>query len=209
MPTNRSLPFAILSGVLLVGPSLAVAQSSPSSTSATAPLTRGVMVAVLDVAHVFSQDVRLRQQLQQIRQEAQEFERQIQRQREQLNQQAQKLPQLKPTSSQYTQLEVQLARASSKIAVEVQLKRKEFLEREAREYFDAYHRMQEQVARIATQHDLGLVLRYDGKAIDERNVNSVAQGIQRSVVLQRNLDITPLVLTQMGQNAVDLTINSP
>jgi len=49
------------------------------------------------------------------------------------------------------------------------------------------------VHKVAEQYNISMVLRFDSTEIDPKNPQSVAQGISRSLIIQRNLDITQLV----------------
>ena len=104
-----------------------------------------------------------------------------------------------PASPDYKRLESDIARQAADLQVQARQAKKEFLQRETREYFDSHQEIVTAVERVATRHNISLVLRYDSRPIDPTNPQSVAQGVSRPVVLQRNLDITQLVVDELGQ----------
>ena len=96
-------------------------------------------------------------------------------------------------------MESDIARQAADLQVQARQAKKDFLQREARQYFDSHQEIVTAVERVATRHNISLVLRYDSRPIDPTNPQSVAQGVSRPVVLQRNLDITQLVVEELGQ----------
>ena len=107
----------------------------------------------------------------------------------------------KPSSLEYKQMEEELARTQSDLQVKVGLKRKEFLEQEARVYYRVYREVEQAVALFAQRNRIGLVLRYNGDEMKEDDRASVLQGVNRAVVYQSNLDVTNFVLQQLNGNS--------
>ena len=91
-----------------------------------------------------------------------------------------------------------LAKESADLQVEIGLKKKEVMEREAMVYYKAYTEIENHVRAIGQQRNIGLVLRYNGNKIDQNDRNSVLQGVNRSIVYQNQLDITQLVLNSIN-----------
>ena len=90
----------------------------------------------------------------------------------------------------------------SDLQVGVGLKRKEFLEQEARVYYRVYREIEQTVAIFAQRNRIGLVLRFNGDEMKEDDRASVLQGVNRAVVYQQGLDITDLILKQCNINTV-------
>jgi hypothetical protein len=85
--------------------------------------------------------------------------------------------------------------------VEMTMKKKEFMEKEAKVYYSAYMDAIQQVSDFASRHNIGLVLRFNGEEIDPKERNSVLQGVNRAVVYQRNLNITEAIVQELNRGA--------
>ncbi len=91
--------------------------------------------------------------------------------------------------------------------VKMQLKRKDFLEREAKVYFDAYNEVLMAVSQFSDRNGIGLVLRFNGGEMDPTKRESVLQGVNRAVVFQRNLNITDYVIQRLNQGVAPAVSN--
>ena len=54
------------------------------------------------------------------------------------------------------------------------------------------------VAEIAEQYDLSLVLRFSRERMDPTDRTSVLAGVNRPVIFQKQLDLTPLVMKRLN-----------
>ena len=72
--------------------------------------------------------------------------------------------------------------------------RKDFLEREAKVYYQTYLDVNKVVSEYATRHDIGLVLRFNGEPADPNHREGVLREINKTVVFQNRIDITPDIL---------------
>jgi hypothetical protein len=123
-----------------------------------------------------------------------QFEQGLKKDQADFEKRREQLQAYKPSSPEFKQLEEQLAKLSSELNVKMQLKRKEFLEQEAKVYFNVYNEVVERVATFSDRNRIGLVLRYNSDEMDAQDRGSVLQGVNRPVVFQRNLDITDIIL---------------
>ena len=105
----------------------------------------------------------------------------------------------KPGSLEYKQKEEELARMQSDLQVQVGLKRKEFLEQEARVYFHVYRDIEQVVAQFAQRYRIDLVLRFNGDPMKEDDRASVLQGVNRAIVYQNGRDITQSILAELNR----------
>ena len=128
------------------------------------------------------------------------FEQQLQR----LQEQAQQLSGpngLKPGTPDYQHLEESLVSQKAVIQGQIQMKRKEFVQKEAHLYFNAYKEISDEVKYFCEQRGISLVLNFNGDNISEGNPDEVARGISNKVVFfAKNLDITPYVLQRFIQD---------
>jgi Skp family chaperone for outer membrane proteins len=189
-PSPPPLCVALVLGLLLSP--LANAQNA-----ATAP----TLTAVVDINYLFANHARFKEQMKQLKADVDAFEKGVNEQRQAMMEQKKKLDTFNPQSREYKQIEESIARQLSEIQVRAQLKRKEIVEREARHYYEAYSQIQAAVRQIADAHNIALVIRYDSSEIDPQDRDSVIKGVNQSVIFQRNLDITQLVLQQINPPA--------
>src|SRR5262245_52835132 len=122
----------------------AAAASPPITAGAPAP--GGTSVVVIDVAAIFKNNFLFNAKMNEIKKDIEAFEGQIRAEQEALAKRGEGLKSFSPTSPDYKNLEEQLARAGSEMQVKVGLKKKEFLEKEARVYFDVYQQIYSAVA---------------------------------------------------------------
>lgn len=186
MALVRSLAVAVLA---TVAGSTAVAQEEGESAG---------LVAVLDVARVFKENPEFDTAMKSIRQEADGLKGQITQQQEAIKAEAQKLGQYEPGSAERNQMEATLEQKQTALRTQARQAEADLLTREAGVYFTTYEKMKSVVGEIAGQHGISLVLRFDSQEIDSTDRNSVIKGVNRPVVFHRRLDLTNLVIQNMG-----------
>jgi hypothetical protein len=77
--------------------------------------------------------------------------------------------------------------------------RKDFLEREAKVYYDTYADVVRVVTYYAQRQKIGLVLRFNGEPVDPNRREDVLREINKPVVVQDQIDITPDVLALLNR----------
>lgn len=173
----------------------------PTTAAAPAPAPAGTSVVVIDVAFVFKNHVRFNSRMNDIKKEIEAFEAQIRTEQQGLQAKGEGLKTFASSSPEYKRLEEEVARLGTEMQVNVGRKRKEFLEKEARVYFDIYKEIEQTVAVFCQQYRIGLVLRFNGDDMKPDDRASVLQGVNRAVVYQQNLDITQLILQKLNGSA--------
>ena len=99
-----------------------------------------------------------------------------------------------PSSAEFRQLDEDVARLKAEFNLKAGRIKKDFLEREAKVYYQTYLQVNSVVKQYAQQHDIGLVLRFNGDQINPNRREDVLRGINDPIVNQNNIDITPDVL---------------
>lgn len=168
---------------------------------AAAPAPSGTSVAVIDVAFIFKNHVRFNGQMNDMKRDIEGFDASIRGEQQNFAKKREQLTQFNPSSDQYKKAEEDLAHIKSDLDIKVAVKRREFLEQEAKIYFGIYREIEEAVAIFAQQNRIGLVLRYSGDEMKPDDRASVLQGVNRPVVYQDRLDITQLVLGRLNAGA--------
>jgi len=173
-------------------------QASAQAPMRQAPMAPAVQgpggIALVDVNYIFKRHVRLKAQLKELQTEAEKVQKDFEQQLQQLQQDGQLLATKKPGQPDYTQLEERLVSQKAVIQGQIALKRKDFVQKEAHLYFNAYREIREEVTYYCKTHGISLVLNFNGDDIKEDNPDDVARGISNKVVFfSEPLDITPYV----------------
>ena len=134
-----------------------------------------------------------------IKKDIEAFEAYVRDEQRKLKTRADELQNYNASSPEYKTKEAELARTQSELQVQIGLKRKEFLEQEARVYYRVYKEIEQSVAVTAQRYRIGIVLRFNSDEMKEDDRASVLQGVNRAVVWHSGLDITPQTITDLNR----------
>lgn len=177
----------------------APATGRPAAAPAAAATPSGTNVAVIDVALIFKHHDRFNAAMGDIKKDIEQFEAYVRGEQTKLKAKAEELQTWGPSSPEYRTKEAELARLDSELKVQIALKRKEFLEQEARVYFNIYQEVVRSVDLFAQRYRIGLVLRFNSDDMKPDDRASVLQGVNRAVVWHGQLDITPQIITDLNR----------
>jgi Skp family chaperone for outer membrane proteins len=192
-----NLPWAtFVAGILaiVVSPALVHAQAPPPQS--------GPSVVVIDVSRVFKEHIRFKQQLDVMKTDVEGFEGYIRQQRKVLTDLAEEVKRYNVGSPEYKQNEEKMARLTSDLQVQTQLKRNEFMDREAKIYYNTYVEVSKSVSDFAMRSGIRLVLRYNSEDIDPTKRDSVLAGVNNAIVFQHKLDITDLIIGELNKGSL-------
>lgn len=165
------------------------------------------LVVVLDVAKVFKVNQHFDSSLKAIQAEAEELKTKIQKDQQNLKSQADQVTQqFKPGTPEFQREETRLEQELAALRTTARQLESGLLKKEAQLYHDTYLKMQQVVGQIAEKHNIDLVLRFDSSQINPANRADVIKGVNRGVVFQKNLDITDMVIEQMGPRIADQSV---
>ena len=128
--------------------------------------TSGTAVAVIDIPYIFKNHVRFQQQIEDIKKDIDAYKEVVTQQQTQLRTEAEKLDQFKPGTREYKDVEENIARMRVEFQLESAKRQKDFMEREAKVYFNVYKEIEAAVADFAARNRIGLVLRYSAEDMD-------------------------------------------
>lgn len=201
-----SFPLAAAAAILVTLCSLSLiwaqsppAGARPAAAPATAAAPSGTNVAVIDIALIFKHHDRFNGQMGDIKRDIEQFEAYVRDQQKTLKARMDELQQFNATSPEYKSREADLARSQSELQVKIGLERKNFLEREARVYYQIYKEIESSVRTFATRARIGLVLRFNSDDMKEDDRASVLQGVNRAVVFHQGLDITRFIIEDLNR----------
>jgi Skp family chaperone for outer membrane proteins len=176
--------------------------NGPLPAAAPAATASGTNIAVLDIAYIFKNHVRFNAQMNDMKRDIEAFDAYVREEQRKMQTKAEALRQFNPASAEYKKAEEELAHMQSDLQIKAGVKKKEFLEQEAKVYYNVYREVEQSVAVFAQRNRIGMVLRFTGDEMKPDDRASVLQGVNRPVVFQQNLDITEYILGDLNKGAV-------
>ena len=161
----------------------------------------GTNVAVIDVAHIIREYPPLQKVASETRASALALRKWTEEQQLRMRNEQMRLTNFRPDSSEYKQIEENLANMAKDLRLEATRRQREILKHESKAHYDFCMRMREAVSRLAERERIGLVLRYNSAEIDPNEFRSVQDGLLRRVVYQNGLDITRMIQDQLVQTS--------
>jgi Skp family chaperone for outer membrane proteins len=192
------LQFSFVASLLAQGAGGAPAASGAARGPITPVRPSGTNVAVIDISLVFEHFPGFQKKMEELKAQVEEFEGQMKAEGGKMMKMKEQLDEYTRGSDKYKELEEEMARKNSDMQIQVAKQRREFLEQEARIYFEAYGQVYREVSTLAERNDIKLVLRFSSEQMKPDDRNSVLTGVNRPVVYQRNLNITNLVIASLG-----------
>ena len=145
---------------------------------------------MIDIGYVFNNHARFKQMMEDMRNDVQAFEGKLKENGAELQKMQAQLQENRPGTPDYKKLEEQIAGFQAQVQAKTQLKRKDFLENEARIYYNVYNEIVKEVSYFSQRQGIDLVVRFNSEQIDPQNRKSVLEGVNRAVVYQNRLNIT-------------------
>jgi Skp family chaperone for outer membrane proteins len=109
--------------------------------------------------------------------------------------------QYKPNAQEWKDLDNEITRRKADFTVRADQEQKSLMQEEANMYYQTYLEVQDAIETFARQYDIGLVLRFNGDKVDPALRQDIIRGINRPVVFQNSIDITPAVLQMVNRSA--------
>jgi Skp family chaperone for outer membrane proteins len=157
-------------------------------------------VCLVDVNIIFKRHVRLKAQMDDLKKEAEAVQKGFEHEQQELQALRQQLNGMHAGTPDYQRTEEQCVSREANFRGQMALKRKEFVQKEAHLYYNAYLEISEEVRYFCEKNGISLVLNFNGDKIHEENPDDIARGIGNKVVFfQKNLDITGFILPRFEQ----------
>ncbi len=209
---KKLLISAAVVGLVSSAVSPVLAQSAaPAATgfSAGASASR-YHIAVVDISFIFKNYPTFTSQIEKLKTEMESADGALRAERDRLVQLEEERNTKKPGTPEFKQLDENLARLKAEFSIKQGTVRRDFLEKEALVYFTCYNQVSAKVKAYADQHDIGLVLRFTGDDVVDKNAttnpdrDAVMRMIMQPIIHQNHIDITPDVLMTMGVDVRNL-----
>jgi Skp family chaperone for outer membrane proteins len=157
-------------------------------------------VAVVDISYIFKKHDRFRTTMDAMKKEMETIEAELKADREKIAGNEQERNRYAAGSAEYKQLDEEVARQMAEFNLKMGKLRKDFLEREAKVYYQTYTEVCDAVQYYAKRQNIGLVLRFNGEKADSNSRDAILRDINKPVVYQDQIDITPDVLTLLNRD---------
>ncbi len=165
-------------------------------------------IAVIDIPVIFKNHALFKKQMDELKASVDAAEQALTQDRDQMKGMVEQLQAFKAGTPEYKQLEEKMAKVQADLQVKVGMQKKDFMEKEARIYFNTYNQVTQTVATFAQRHNITLVLRYNSNEIDPTNRQSVLEGVNRPVIYQNQIDITYDILNILNNGVARAPINN-
>ncbi len=146
--------------------------------------------------------------LESIQTEIDAFDDTLDKKREEVKTKVEELRGYKAGSAAYSSLEQEIAQIQSDVSVQMQIKRKSVLMKEAQVFYDSYNEVLSHIKTFSERNGISLVLNFDSKPIDPASRESVLKGVNKDIVYQRSLNITSYIIKSInGGSAANVGAN--
>jgi Skp family chaperone for outer membrane proteins len=190
--------FVCVSLVLSSLSSLASAQQQQMGPSANAPKYG---YAVVDVTYIFKNYSKFNQQMEQMKTAMEGADTQLKADRDAVASKEEMRQQYNPGSPEFKTVDEEVARLKAEFQLKAGKIRRDFMEREAQVYYSTFMEVSNAVMHFAQNNNIGMVLRFNGDSIDPNNREDILRAINKPVVFQNNIDITPDVLALLNRGS--------
>lgn len=158
-------------------------------------------IAVVDISFIFKNHKRHQATLDAMKAEMTSTESDLKADSEKIRQMEEQRNTFNVGTKEYKDLDEELARNIAEFKLKMDRLRKGFMEREAKIYYQTYLEVSDAIKYYAQRHDIGLVLRYNGDKVDVNRRDDVLREVNKTVVFQNQVDITPDVLALVNRDA--------
>ena len=191
---SQLLTLSVL-GIVLSSASWVVAQQQNPAGANSSRFN----IAVVDVSYIFKNYQQFRSSMDAMKKEMESAEGELKAERGQVQAREEQRTSFKVGSPEFKKIDEEIARLKAEFNLKAGRIRKDFLEREAKVYYQTYLEVSNMVKYYAQQHSIGLVLRFNGDQVDPNRRESVLRAINDPIVHQNNIDITPDVLALLNR----------
>ncbi len=163
------------------------------------PQTRrsGTVVAVIDMQKVFGAHTGFKRQMEALKKDLMSFAEDIQDDKVAMTERAKELRNLAPSSQEFQELRRELQKAEADLREQMTTQQRRAMEQEALLYYKTYEDVRNHISEVCDIQGIQLVARYDSSPIFADNVKSIGNALKRTIVFQKDLDITNDVIRRV------------
>jgi Skp family chaperone for outer membrane proteins len=192
---RKLLLSAVVVGLSCSAP-LAQAQQNPAGANAP---KHGV--AVVDISYVFKNSAQFNAQIEALKKEMESADGALKADRDRIMALEEQRNGMKVGSDEFKKHDEELARQKADFSIKQGTVRRDFLEKEAQVYYRSYLEVSNTVKYYCDQHNIGMVLRFNGDQVDPKQREDVMRAIMSPIVYQNSIDITPDIIALLGRGS--------
>jgi Skp family chaperone for outer membrane proteins len=159
---------------------------------------RGTSVAVIDMAKVLREHLRLNSAMAELKKQQTEHEASTKKRREELEERTTQLKQFAPDSSERRRREREIEKERTELERSIERSSEEFSKRTAKLHYDAYREIRAEAENFAQLNRIDLVLNFDSSELSAENPEELKRRLQDLVVYQGRLNITEMVIARVN-----------
>ena len=202
MRTLLNRQFSILS----ICAAIAVSLGATSPTHAQTPNPAGANapkygIGVVDIPYIFKNYDKFRATSDVMKKEMETIDADVKAERTNIAKTEQLRNTFNAGSAEYKKHDEELARMMAEFQLKTTKLQKDFMERQAKLYYQTYLEVVGAVSQYAKNHNIGMVMRFNGEPVDANRREDVMRDINKQVVIQDRIDITPDVLMLLNRDA--------
>jgi Skp family chaperone for outer membrane proteins len=186
---------------LLVSSSLVAQRPSGQGGSSTG-------TALVDVITVTQNSTRLKQAIEALKREHEAKGQSFKQQSERGNQLGEQLKKMRPGTPEYKKLEQDLTKMRADFELAGKFATNDARQREAKIYYAFSRELHDEIARFAQASGVRLVLRHEPTPPQLNDPKQILREMQKLIVYQRGIEVTPTVLEAMNRRAGAATATS-
>ena len=167
-------------------------------------------VAIIDMSYIFKNHARFKAMSDRMRQEVLAAEEKLKQRRTEIEALMKQTEGFKRDSPDYKQLDTEITRKKIDLNAEVAMQKKDFVEREAKMYFNVYQEVLDAVTYFSEQNRISLVLRFNGDPTEVGDPQDILKQLNKSVVYyHKSIDITPYILRDLNRGGAGTGPHGP
>jgi Skp family chaperone for outer membrane proteins len=198
MLLNRELSLLLICAAALM---LCTADATQAQTAnAAGANAQKYGVAVVDIPYVFKNYSKFQATSDSMKKEMETIDQNVKAERANLAKAEQLRNSFSAGSAEYKKADEELARMMAEFQLKTSKLQKDFMERQAKLYYQTYLEVVDAVGRYAKSRGIGLVMRFNGEPVDPNKREDVMRDINKQVVIQDGIDITPDVLVLLNRD---------
>jgi Skp family chaperone for outer membrane proteins len=155
-------------------------------------------VAVVDIPYIFKNYAKFKSTSETMKKEMETIDADVKADRSKIAQVEQQRNTFNVGSPDYKKYDEELARMMAEFQLKTGKLQKDFMERQAKLYYQTYLEVVTKVDQFAKSNNIGIVLRFNGEPVDPNRREDVMRDINKQVVMQNSIDITPDVLNLLN-----------
>ncbi|MEM9352394.1 MAG: OmpH family outer membrane protein [Planctomycetota bacterium] len=160
-------------------------------------------IAVVDVPYIFKNYQAFDAKMKALKTEKETADTSLKGERDAIQAKEAEKGQFNAGTPEFRQADEDIARMKAEFTLKLQRAQKDIIEKEAKVYYQTYLEVNNAVSYFAQQNNIGLVFRFNGEQVDPNRREDVLRGINKPVVFQNNVDITPDILALLNRRVAN------